>query len=104
MNNTFGLKSDDLEIIVQILSKCPEVQKASIFGSRAKGNYKPGSDVDIALWLQGKNITPEISGKLNDETLLPYHFDVQDYESITNKELRGHIKRVGVVFYRKKQV
>lgn len=51
MNNTpLGLKKDDLDIIIQILVSTAGIEKAVISGSRAKGNYKPGSDIDIALF------------------------------------------------------
>jgi len=49
-DNRFGFKPGDLETIVQTLSKFPEIKKAVIFGSRAKGTYQAGSDVDIAVW------------------------------------------------------
>jgi len=97
----FGFKAGDLKAITDIILRFGSVKKAAIFGSRAKGNYKEGSDVDIALWIDGKDISTEISGVLNDQTLLPYQFDVQDYRAINNKELAEHIDRVGIVFYQK---
>ena len=45
----YGLLPADLEVIVNTLQAYPQIEKALIFGSRAKGNYKPGSDVDIAI-------------------------------------------------------
>lgn len=45
----FGLKDSDITAIRQILSQFPEVQRALVFGSRAKGNHQNGSDVDLAL-------------------------------------------------------
>jgi len=54
----FGLKTSDLDLIIEILRRYPDVEEALIFGSRAMGNYKPGSDVDIAL--KGK-LKPETS-------------------------------------------
>lgn len=72
-----------------------------IFGSRAKGNYKPGSDVDIAL--RGENITlntvNKISFALNEESNMPYQFDVLNYHSIREPALCEHIDRVGIVCY-----
>jgi len=97
----FGLKDRDLETIIAVLSKYGEVEKAIIFGSRAKGNYHNGSDVDLAL--KGKGIIFDtvsgISYELNEETPLPYHFDVLNYHTVKNQELRDHIDRVGAVFY-----
>ncbi len=98
----FGFKRGDLEAIISILKRFDTLQKALIFGSRAKGNYKNCSDVDIAVWLNGKDIAPEIGGILNDDTLLPYHFDIQNYATINNKDLTDHINRVGVEIYKGK--
>lgn len=95
----FGFKTGDLEAIINSIAQFDTIQKAVIFGSRAKGNYKNGSDVDIAIWVNGKDITPAINGLLNDTLPLPYQFDVVNYGTITNKDLTEHIDRVGVVFY-----
>lgn len=95
-----GLSEQDLQIIREVLASYPMVIKALLFGSRAKGNYKPGSDVDIALFGDGvENHTATIAGILNDESPLPYYFDVLDYGSLANSELRGHIDRVGILIY-----
>lgn len=105
MNSDFGLLPEDLEIIRHILAQEPTVERAIIFGSRAKGNYKTGSDVDIAL--QGPHITSEtvshIRYQLNEETLMPYKFDVLNYHTIQEPALIEHIDRAGIVFYEKNQ-
>jgi predicted nucleotidyltransferase len=98
----FGLKQDDIKTITAVISKCREVEEVLIFGSRAKGNFKNGSDVDIVL--KGKDVTRDtilaISGELNGETILPYHFDILDFNTIQNEELIQHIQRVGQIIYR----
>lgn len=103
MRTDFGLKPGDLEMICRILEKEPQIEQALLFGSRAKGNYKPGSDVDIAL--KGKNLSAQtitrVSYCLNEETPLPYHFDVLNYHTITERSLVDHIDRVGIEFYKK---
>ena len=100
MNNT-GLLQPDLDIVLSVLGEFPNVKEAIIFGSRAKGNFKNGSDVDIAL--KGENINLEIvtniSHRLNEETILPYKFDVLDYQSINNSKLTEHINRIGISVY-----
>ncbi|MDD5616268.1 MAG: nucleotidyltransferase domain-containing protein [Candidatus Methanoperedens sp.] len=101
--NYFGLKAGDIYIIIDILRKYPQIEQALIFGSRAKGNYRPGSDVDIVLKGNVNDITTEISFSLNEDSLLPYKFDVLDYNSISNKNLIDHIKRVGIVFYERQK-
>lgn len=103
MKNKLGLFEADLQNVVSVLIQFPEVEYASVFGSRAKGNFKNGSDVDIAL--KGKQlsfmIVARINSILNEETSMPYRFDVLNYETITNNELKEHIDRVGLVIYNK---
>lgn len=88
----YGLTDDELDKIVTIL-KSNHVRKAVLFGSRAKGNFKPGSDVDLAII--GDEL--KISCILNEETNLPYFFDVLNLDEITNQNLKDHVARVGQV-------
>jgi predicted nucleotidyltransferase len=101
MNNSqFGFKEGDLETIIRVLSDFSEIKTATIFGSMAKGNYQHGSDVDLAIKATSNYNNWQLHGVLNDETPLPYKFDVIDYDKLDNKELKGHIDRVGVEIYR----
>ena len=72
-----GLKKRDLDYIVNAIKRFSEIEKAVIFGSRAKKTYKPGSDVDIGIY--GKNITFDtvsaLHAVLEDEGPLPYFFN-----------------------------
>ena len=96
----FGLDDKTLEQIRAVFVKFPEIKKVVLYGSRAKGNYKPGSDIDPTI----KNSTLGLT-KLNavrsalDDLSTPYTFDLSTYEQITSAELIEHIDRVGVVFY-----
>ena len=103
-DNEFGFKDGDLEIIVQTISKFPEIKRAVIFGSRAKGNYQAGSDADIAIWTVNEDTVSQLSGILNDETLLPYKFDVLNYDKINNPELKEQIGKTGVEIYQNEKV
>ncbi|WP_346920320.1 nucleotidyltransferase domain-containing protein [Clostridium sp. UBA7339] len=98
---SFGLRELDLEYIVSVIRGFDEIEKASIFGSRAKGNYKPGSDIDIAVY--GENINLDILSKLNsileEKSPMPYFFDIVDYSHLKHKELKEHIDRVGKVIF-----
>ena len=96
----FGLRSEDIIIIKNVMKRYPNVKEAIIFGSRAKGNQQMGSDVDIALrGIDLENLTAQISGELNDETSLPYSFDIVALDALENKALKDHILRVGISFY-----
>lgn len=90
-----GLTDEEWELIRSVLEAHPELTQVKLFGSRAKGNAKPTSDVDLALFgevdaLQAQSIHEELN-----ELPLPYKFDVQAYESIQHVALREHIDRVG---------
>ncbi|MFI5201714.1 MAG: nucleotidyltransferase family protein [Candidatus Kapaibacterium sp.] len=75
------------------------MKQAKIFGSRAKGNYRPSSDIDLVLWGNiSRNILAGIAGEL-EELPLPYKFDVEAYDSIRHEPLREHIERAGKMFY-----
>ncbi len=96
----FGLKILTIEKINTVFSQYPEVEKAVLYGSRAKGNFKNGSDIDLTL--EGKNLSLSILYKIDndlDDLLLPYTFDLSIFKHIDNADLIDHIKRVGVVFY-----
>ena len=98
----FGLKEHDIDLISGVFSKYPEIKEVIIYGSRAKGNYKPGSDIDLVI--KGTpifmDIIAEIKFKLEEDLPLPYFFDVADFNSINNPELIEHINRVGKIFYK----
>jgi uncharacterized protein len=98
-----GLTEQTIGQIRAVLAKHPAVDKAILYGSRAKGNFKTGSDVDLTLL--GAGVTQKILGQIQDELedgLLPYRFDLSIFAKITHAELIEHIQRVGVVFYEKK--
>lgn len=97
-----GLSKEDVEKIKEVLKKFPEIEEAVIFGSRALKTQKKGSDIDLAL--KGKldhSLVAKIKGKLEEDIPLPYFFDVVDYPSINNTDLRNHIDQHGDIFYRK---
>ena len=92
-----GLPEPDLREILRVLAAHPRIRKARLFGSRAKGTHSPGSDVDLAL--EGDitfDLLREVSAALNQESTLPYRFDILDFSTIESEELREHIERVGI--------
>jgi predicted nucleotidyltransferase len=97
----FGLREEDIAYIVSVLSEFNEIEKAAIFGSRAKGNYKPGSDVDIAVF--GNDISfstiAHLHFMLEENSLMPYFFDIVDYKHLAHQELKEHIERVGIMIF-----
>ena len=105
MNHAFGLSSADLEKIIQVFRQVPGLEEVVLYGSRAKGNYRPGSDIDLTL--KGDKISLKILNRLSnelDDLLLPYSFDLSIYQQIENKDLVEHIDRVGVTIYQSSDV
>ncbi len=98
----FGLKDKHIELIHSVFSRHPSVEKVIIYGSRAKGNPKNGSDIDLTL--KGRALDLESIMKIEDELddlLLPYKIDLSIFEKIENPDLVDHINRVGIEFYKK---
>ena len=100
----FGLKSHTIQAIRECLAGITHVKEAILYGSRAKGNYRNGSDIDVTL--KGKNLTLHDLFQLEndlDDLLLPYRIDLSIYSQINNKALIDHIERVGICFYQKEE-
>ena len=98
----FGLPDDVIQKINAVFEKYPHVEKVIVYGSRAMGNYKNGSDIDLTLL--GDQLTDtdcsRISGELYDLPI-PYSFDLYIFSTLDHKNLEAHIHRVGQVFYQK---
>ena len=95
----FGLDQKTYLAIKTVLSAFPGVERVVIYGSRAKGNYRNGSDIDIVLIAPKLKLT-DLS-KLEeqiDELMLPYRFDLSLYHHIDNPSLIDHIQRIGIEF------
>lgn len=99
----FGLLERDLYYILKALRNYEEIERAVIFGSRALGNHKKGSDVDLAIF--GEEVTSKtifaLNDLLNEEYPLPYFFDILHYEEINNNKLKEHIDSFGKELYRR---
>ena len=98
----YGLKQQEVESIMRIFSAFPEVEKAILYGSRAKGTYRPNSDIDISL--MGSKLTLGVLNHVSwqlDDLLLPYTFDLSNFHQINNPTLVEHIERIGKVIYQK---
>lgn len=96
----FGLPSASISALRSVLARHPGVEGARIYGSRAKGNYRPGSDIDLTLL--GGELTQDdlLRIEVEIEALgLPYQVDLSLFDHIENLALRDHIERVGQVFF-----
>lgn len=98
----FGLKENDYKLIKNVFHSISKIEEVIVFGSRAMGTEKPGSDVDLAL--KGNDITLNDILKLKhklEELPIIYDFDVINYDTINTPALIEHIDRHGILFYKK---
>lgn len=98
----FGLSEQTIAKLCGVFSAHPSIEKAVLYGSRAKGTEKPGSDIDLTL--HGDALSSRELGEIAeelDELLLPYQIDISLFRQIGHADLREHIERVGAVLYRR---
>jgi uncharacterized protein len=102
-NNRFGLDDKVIAEINNIFAAHPLVDEVIIYGSRAKGNYRRGSDIDLTIKAEQVTLTElmKIETEL-DDLLLPYKIDLSLLHKIGDSAVIDHIKRVGLTFYRRK--
>ena len=97
----FGLDPKTIEYIKEVFKRHPEIETAKIYGSRAMGNFKYNSDVDLALL---GDFSWDLTGHIHEELdslPTPYLFDITDYKRINENALKEHIDKFGAVFYKK---
>jgi predicted nucleotidyltransferase len=97
----YGLSDYTIQTLNEIFKKYHGIQKVMLYGSRAKGNYKVGSDIDIAVRADNTfqyNDLLRISRDFDDSDM-PYFVDVSIYDKLENAELKKHIDRIGKVLY-----
>lgn len=104
MNNQFGIYDKSFNLIIDAIKDYSQIQRAVIFGSRAMGNYKKGSDIDIAI-LGDKvdfGVISSLHTKLNETLPIPYEVDIIDFNVLNTQELKDNILQFGKEIYSKK--
>lgn len=100
--NVFGLTERDLQTLRNVFAAYPEVEEVRIFGSRAKGNYHKGSDVDLAVMNEGVSVKSiRTITALLSESSLPYRVDLVNFPALSYPDFIEHINRVGRLIYKK---
>jgi predicted nucleotidyltransferase len=95
-----GLSEATISKLTAVIKQHPFIEKVVVYGSRAKGNFRPGSDIDLAVFSSTMSYLEQMKLADNiDDLLLPYTVDVLHFEKLTNAELIDHINRVGLVLY-----
>jgi predicted nucleotidyltransferase len=98
----FGLPDDVLPKLLAVLSSNQKVRQVTLYGSRAKGNWRRGSDIDLCLDGDALNLKDldELDSAI-DSLLLPWKVDIAVRQQIDNPELIARIERVGVTLFSK---
>ncbi len=102
MTSTHGLTGRTMGLIAEVLARFPEVEKAVLFGSRAKGTHKSGSDIDLSL--EGEALEWRSVGRIYealDDLLLPYRFSLIRFDRNLDLDVAAHIERVGVCLFQR---
>lgn len=98
----YGLTDTQLNQIRRVLAQTPHLERVILFGSRAKGTFKPGSDIDLALTGEAFRFGDRLRlANALDDLNLPVFFDLVVYEPISDPAVREHIDRVGVTLYKR---
>lgn len=98
----FGLTQKTIDKISSVFENYSEIVEVIIYGSRAKGNFREGSDIDLTL--KGINISNNILSKINqqiDDLNTPYLYDISIFEKLESLEFIEHINKVGKTLYKK---
>ena len=103
-----GLEAWEINAALAALGRDPEVERIVLFGSRARGDARPGSDLDLLLILRG-SLTRERERRVRQRaralllTVLPVDLDLLISDAATARHWRGsrwhvlgHIQREGV--------
>lgn len=100
--NKYGLSENIISLLQNTFSRSPKIELVKIFGSRAMGNYQPGSDIDLAFCAKNFSHDDFLNLSLSiDDLVLLYEIDLIDYHKINNPNLKEHIDTIGKGFYRK---
>ena len=101
MSSMYGLEEEHINKINSVFKKYEDIEKVLLYGSRAKGNFKPYSDIDLTLVGSSLTLTELFSINTElDDLLLPYKIDLSIYHKIENRDLLEHIDRVGITLYK----
>ncbi|HRY31377.1 MAG TPA: nucleotidyltransferase domain-containing protein [Bacteroidales bacterium] len=102
--NQYGLRERDMVFLQSLFISMPEIDSVILYGSRARGDFEPGSDLDLAV--TGEKVTlstlSAIRRALEEDSPIPFFFDLLHLDSLNNPKLAGRIREEGKVIYQKR--
>ncbi|MBK7129648.1 MAG: nucleotidyltransferase domain-containing protein [Crocinitomicaceae bacterium] len=100
--NMYGISENSFSEILAALKSKSNISTVKLFGSRAKGNYKSGSDIDLAVFGNlNQHDLIALSVLLNEQLPIPYKVDLVLYDQELSTDLREHIDRIGIEIYKR---
>jgi len=100
LEKKIGIPEKWVESLRDIFRQTPSIDRVVVYGSPAKGNYRPGSDIDLAIFSASMNFIEQMNlENAIDDLLMPYSVDITRFEQLTNQALIEHINRVGIRLY-----
>jgi predicted nucleotidyltransferase len=98
-----GLSANTITKIHHLFNQFPAVERVRLYGSRSKGNFRNGSDIDLTIMEhsldKGQLATIDLA---LDDLMTPYTFDLSIFADIKSPQLIEHIQTVGLDFYTRK--
>jgi len=100
----YGLTDKEIDLIKNVFQKFPEVETVFIYGSRAKGNFKKTSDIDLALrFAKGAaGGIANIKSALDDLPLI-HEINLLDDSGISSGSFKASYEKTRQIFYRNGQ-
>lgn len=100
MPTIYGLPKEAIAKLCGVFSQYPAIQSVLLYGSRAKGNYRPGSDIDLSIQAPALGLSDLLAIENQiDDLLLPWTVDLSLLHQIDNPDLLDHIRRIGIPLY-----
>ena len=100
MPTIYGLPKKAIAKLCGVFSQYPAIQSVLLYGSRAKGNYRPGSDIDLSIQAPALGLSDLLAIENQiDDLLLPWTVDLSLLHQIDNPDLLDHIHRIGIPLY-----
>lgn len=94
-----GLPAYSVDQLREVFRAWPQIDRVILYGSRAKGSYRTGSDIDLCILGETLSLPDLLAIESRiDDLLLPWKVDLSLFHKIDNPALLEHIQRVGVVF------
>jgi uncharacterized protein len=98
-----GIQPHVITEIISVLKHFPKISDVVLYGSRAMGRFRPGSDIDLAIYGSGLEFRDKLDLSIALEDLdYPYSFDITIYDMIKNDALKNHIDEKGILIYSSK--